>query len=240
MNILITGGASGLGEAITVKLASNNDNLVYFTYAKSKDNAKKIVKKYKNAIPIKCDFKSKEELNFLLAQIEGIDLDVLINNAYTGVAIKTHFHKVDSSDFLIDFENNVIPIIKISQAVISKFRKVKRGKIITILTSYLINQPPIGSSSYVSCKAYIEKLTKSWANENAKFNIQSNSVSPSMMRTSLIEDVDVRLIEQSEQNHPLKKLLEVEDVADTVYFLTSASSHINRIDIPINSATNIK
>ena len=34
-NILITGGASGLGEAITLKLASDSSNKVFFTYFKS-------------------------------------------------------------------------------------------------------------------------------------------------------------------------------------------------------------
>ena len=32
MKILITGGASGLGETVTSKLAENKDNFIYFTY----------------------------------------------------------------------------------------------------------------------------------------------------------------------------------------------------------------
>jgi len=42
MNILITGGASGLGEAITKQLASISSNNVYFTYSKSADQARSI------------------------------------------------------------------------------------------------------------------------------------------------------------------------------------------------------
>lgn len=57
MNILITGGASGLGEAITKKLAKDINNNVYFTYFKSETNAKKIKFDFSNAFPIKCDFK---------------------------------------------------------------------------------------------------------------------------------------------------------------------------------------
>ena len=35
MNILITGGANGLGAEITKLMASNSEHFVYFTYAKS-------------------------------------------------------------------------------------------------------------------------------------------------------------------------------------------------------------
>ena len=46
MNILVTGGAKGLGEAITVKLASEESNKVYFTYNSSCDRAQEIVEEY--------------------------------------------------------------------------------------------------------------------------------------------------------------------------------------------------
>jgi hypothetical protein len=41
-------------------------------------------------------------------------------------------------------------------------------------------------------------------------------------------------------NHNLKKLLTVEEVAETVSFLTTASSQINGVDILLNSGTNIR
>ena len=43
MNILITGGGSGLGEAITRNLAKDLKNTIYFTYSNSELSAKKIV-----------------------------------------------------------------------------------------------------------------------------------------------------------------------------------------------------
>ena len=52
MNILITGGASGLGEAIT-KLLAKNGNTVFFTYKNSAINAKKIEREFSNTTSIK-------------------------------------------------------------------------------------------------------------------------------------------------------------------------------------------
>ena len=56
MNILITGGASGLGEKITKNLLQNKNNTVYFTFNSSKENANKISSEYSNSKAINCDF----------------------------------------------------------------------------------------------------------------------------------------------------------------------------------------
>jgi NAD(P)-dependent dehydrogenase (short-subunit alcohol dehydrogenase family) len=238
--ILITGGASGLGEAISRKLAEDKNNLVYFTYNKSFENAKKICAEWDNAIGIKCDFRNKEEVESLINHITELDLDVLINNAYNGSFLKFHFHKISSIDFLTEFKENVIPTIEITQACIQSFRKKRQGKVITILTAALLNVPLVGSSIYVANKAYLEKLTKVWASENARYNISSNSVSPSLMQTAITSNLDIRMIDQMMNEHPLKKLLSVEEVADTILYLVNASPQLNGVDIVINSATNIK
>lgn len=240
MNILITGGASGLGEAITRILAKDTKNTIYFTYSNSELNAKKIESDLSNALSFKCDFKNSSEVTAFVNKIDNLNIDVLVNNAYTGNAIHTHFHKIPHDDFTQDFINNIVPTIRITQAVITHFRKKKNGKLITVLTSFLANTPPLGASCYVANKAYLESLVKSWANENIKFNITSNSVSPSFMQTKFTSDVDARIIEQIISNHPLKKLLTVEEVAETILFLTKASSQINGVDLIINSGINIK
>lgn len=240
MNILITGGASGLGEAITRALAKDPANTVYFTFSKSEANAEQIATDFTNTVPIKCDFKDPASVGSLKARISGLDPDVLINNAYSGKPIKTYFHKIPEDDFSSEFYCNVMPTILLAQAAINHFRKKKSGKIITILTSFLLNVPPIGSSVYVANKAYMASLVKSWATENIKFNITSNSVSPSFMQTNFTADVDERIIEQIKEAHPLKKILTVAEVAEAVLFLVQAPLQINGIDMVINAGANIK
>ncbi|MEJ7586598.1 MAG: SDR family oxidoreductase [Ferruginibacter sp.] len=240
MNILITGGASGLGEAITRRLAKESDTSIYFTYNGSLPNAKILENEFPNTTAIKCDFKNSSEVNSLKDKISTLDLDVLINNAYTGEPIKTYFHRIPPEDFSAEFSDNIIPAVILTQAVINNFRKKKRGKIITILTSFLLNTPPAGSAVYVANKAYLKSLVKSWATENVKFNITSNSVSPAFMLSNFTKDVDERVIEQMIESHPLKRILTTGEVAESVLFLVNASAQINAIDIILNAGTNIK
>jgi len=240
MNILITGGASGLGRAMTERLAQNPEHKVYFTYSKSAEGAKSIETAFGNAVSMKCDFRNQEEVQNLATSMAGLDLDVLINNAYSGEPVKTYFHKMKSEDFLNDFQDNLLPTIQLSQAAITHFRKKKSGKLITVLTSFLLNTPPTGTAAYVAGKAYLAQLNKAWASENAKFNVSANTISPSFMLTGLTKETDERIIEQMVEGHPLKKLLTVEEVADTVAFMVAASGQMNGVDIVLNSATNLK
>ena len=239
MNILITGGASGLGEAITRKLAKNKENTIYFTYSKSEEKASILTTEFTNTISVKCDFKNEEDLERLLSDIPKFNLDVLVNNAYTGSFLTTYFHKIDLINFENEFLNDVIPTIRITQSVISEFRKKKSGKIITVLTSALLNTPPIGSSIYLANKSCLEEMTKVWAIENGRFNITSNSISPSMMETGITQSIDERIIDQLKGNHPLKRFVSTDEVADSVDYLTTVSTHMNGVNIVINSAVNI-
>jgi len=240
MIILVTGGSSGLGEAITRKIAGDPNCKVYFTYNQSETNAKKIESDFPNAIAFKCNFRNEDDIEFLKEQIIKLNIDILINNAYFGEPIKSYFHKIPASDFLLDFKENIIPTVILTQAAINCFRKKKFGKIISISTSFLINTPPTGSSVYVANKAYLEQLSKIWAVENAKYNIVSNCISPSFMLTNFTKTVDDRVIEQMTENHPLKKLLTPEEVAESVFFLLNATQQINGLNIILNSATSIK
>jgi NAD(P)-dependent dehydrogenase (short-subunit alcohol dehydrogenase family) len=240
MIVLVTGGSSGLGEAITRRMAQDAGNTVYFTYNSSAANAQKISIDFPNAVAIKCNFKDVGEVDDLKSRIFGLNIDVLVNNAYAGSFLKTHFQKIPAEDFAIEFKENIIPTIIITQAAIMLFRKKKCGKIITILTSALVNTPPNGSSIYVANKAYLLQLSKVWATENAKFNIASNTISPAFMQTGFTDDTDERIIEQMKEAHPLKQLLTTNEAAQTVHFLASATNQMSGIDIVINAATNMK
>lgn len=238
MNILITGGASGLGTAITECLCRNNNHKVYITYNKSEKKAKELESLFPNLKTLHCDFEKEHSIAGLLNKIDEYGIEVLINNAFTGLQTN-YFHKMDPEYFIENFRKNILPVIKITQACILRFRKQKQGKIITILSSYIINKPPIGMSEYVAEKNYLLSLSKSWAVENAKFNITSNCISPSTLQTGLTQDTDERIIEEMINSHPLKKMLSLEEVAQTVEYFVSASQQVNGTNFIINAASDL-
>src|SRR5260370_720433 len=75
MNILITGGASGVGEAITRRLAGNEANEVWFSYCSSSAQAKSLEQVLPNAHAVHCDFKDASSVAGMLQKMGEISLD---------------------------------------------------------------------------------------------------------------------------------------------------------------------
>ena len=238
MNFLITGGASGLGYAITKAITNNfPGSQIYFTFNSSAENAKALESVSPELHGIKCDFTDVKQVDNLCKFIGGAEIDVLVNNAFTKLD-KQYFHKTDKSVFGESFHADVVSTLEISKAFLRKARDRKSGKIITILTSALQGIPPSGWSVYLANKAYLFAMHKSWATENKVYNITSNCISPDFMLTALHSQTDERVIENMIAAHPLKKLLTVEEVARVVLFLCNSSAQLNGQNIILNSAMN--
>lgn len=239
MTILITGGSSGLGAAITKLCCETfNDARIFFTYYSSQNAALLLQSKYLNSKAVFCDFKDSKSISSLCAIIENSSIDILINNAFTGLQ-QTYFHKLLPSSFLQSFNENILPVLQITQAFIISARKQKSGKIITVLSAYVENTPPSGLSKYIAEKNYLLAMHRSWAVENSAFKITSNCVSPGFMLTSLNKNTDERIVETMVSQHPLKALLEPSIVAETVITLIKSNSFLNGQNIFVNSSLSI-
>ena len=238
MNILISGGSSGLGKALVEMLASNPENKVLFTYCSNGEAAKSLTSRYSNAVSFQVDFSNEESVNEFILKLSSFEVDALVNNAYSGKAQGTHFHKTELVDFANAFNNNILPTIKITQTCLAGMRKRKYGKIINIITSYVMDVPPAGFSVYASTKAYIRQLSKSISKEYGRYNITANCILPDYMPTTFGKVAEFQL-EQMVAAHPLKKLLQPEEVAEVVVSVLQASQQLNGVEIPINAAQHI-
>ena len=238
MNIIITGGSSGLGKALVEACAASAEHQVLFTYCRHEDEAQALAGKYANVRAVQVDFTDEASVGLFVQRLADEQVDVLINNAYAGTAQGVHFHKTAPDDFSKAFHDNVMPVIRITQACAQGMRKRKFGKIINIITSYVMDVPPTGFSVYTATKAYIRQLSKSWSKELGRFNITSNCILPDYMQTDFGKVEDFQL-EQMKEAHPLKKLLQPEEVAGIIVSLLEASQQLNGVEIPVNAAQHI-
>ncbi len=93
--VLITGGARGIGQAISKGFAASGAS-VAVNYLTSERNAKELVEQFQangsNAVAIRTDITVPEEVEHMFAQIEkelGSTVDILINNAGTQIALSS-------------------------------------------------------------------------------------------------------------------------------------------------------
>lgn len=238
MNVLITGGTSGLGKA-TVELLAKDGHQVYFSYLATEEFtavAKDMEETYSNVKAIPLNFCEAESVDQFCEQIKGWDIDVLVNCTYVGKPQTTYFDKIEPEEFIKAFQMNIIPTVKITRTAIKVMKKKRFGKIINIITEAVIGLPPMGYTLYAANKAYLMELSNVWNKEYTRYNITSNCILPAYMQTNFAA-VDERILEQMQIEHPLKKLLTVDEVAQAVKFFVDASQQVNGVKLPVNAGT---
>ena len=238
MNILITGGTSGLGKA-TVELLVKDGHQVYFSYLATEEFtavAKEMEAAYNNVKAVPLNFCEPESVDEFCGKVKEWNIDVLVNCTYVGKPQTTYFHKIAPEDMLRSFEMNIIPTVKITQATLEGMKKRRFGKIVNIITEAVIGLPPMGYTIYAANKAYLMELSDVINKEYTRYNITSNCILPAYMQTKFAE-VDERILEQMQQEHPLKKLLTVDEVAQAIKFFVDASQQVNGVKLPINAGT---
>lgn len=238
MNIVITGGTSGLGKSAIELLLKDGHN-IFSSYLPT-DEFKQIAEIMERSndrlrfIPL--DFCNVESVDRFCSYFKEWDIDVLVNCTYVGKPQTTYFHKISPDEFTKGFQNNIIPTVKITQAAITVMRKKKFGKIINIITEAVAGLPPIGYAIYAANKAYLMKISDVINKEDIKFNITSNCILPAYMQTNFAA-VDERMIEIMKNEHPLKELLKPEEVAQAIRFFVDASQQVNGVKLPVNAGT---
>jgi 3-oxoacyl-[acyl-carrier protein] reductase len=116
--------------------------------------------------------------------------------------------------------------------------KAKSGKIVCMLSSVVLNVPPKSLVHYTTVKYAILGLIKSLASEYANKNIQINAISPSMINTKFLSDINYHYVELSENNHPLKRNANTMDIIPLIKLLISDdSNYISGANIPVTGGS---
>ena len=126
--------------------------------------------------------------------------------------------------FKQDLEINLISLIKVLKTVMPKLVAADNSSIVLMSTVAVQRGMPFHSSVSAS-KGAIEGLTKSLAAEYAP-KIRVNAVEPSIVDTPLANrflNNDLK-IEKSAQKHPMKRVGNSADIAETINFLLSEKS----------------
>lgn len=238
-SILITGGASGLGKSIAKQLASRENDEIIITYNTSKIEAEELANQYENISILRYDLTDFDSRKEFLSTISEQKIDILINNAYYTDLTQAYFHKTPKDKFYNEFSNNLVPFVELNQLIVSKLRKNKGGRILTILTSGLHGSKPIGWASYLSFKSATKTICETIAKENARFGVVSNMISPSLMETEMTRVFDNRILDSLRESHPLKRFLRPEEVSELVEYMIGSSLHINGVDILLDAGQSI-
>ncbi len=220
--ILITGANGGIGQSLCEILLQNNAKLVLF-YHEKRTQVDNLLKKYGDS-------------NIQIHQVDLLDgkkLDEIMNSVTSSGQIDSFIHSatipienkgianLQWEDYQSHIDVQTRSFFHIVKSLIPHMKEKKRGKIISILTSYTVGRPPNNISPYLVGKYSLLGLSKSLAVELGPYGITVNCISPSMTNTPLIEKLPSKLKEITASQIPLGKLAEPKNVASVALFLCS-------------------
>ena len=232
-NIIVTGASCGIGNAIIKTLNEAGANILASgtrieKLEELKDNFKKIkILKF----DISQSDKIEEFIENATSELGG-SLDGIVNNA--GITQDNLAIRMSLDEWQKVININLTSTFLMSKFAIKKMLKNKSGKIVNI-TSVVCHTGNLGQANYTASKAGIVAMSKSFAIEYAKKNININCISPGFIQTAMTDKIDDKFKEVIISKIPSARLGKPDDIANAVLFLISdQSSYINGETIHVN------
>ena len=228
--ILITGGASGIGAASALLLASRGAKVVIGDMAEEMGEAvAKRGQEAGNSITFrKVDVTSGDEVralfDFAMETLGG--LDVVVNNA--GIDHKpSPMHELSDDDFDRNIAVNLKGVWHCMRAAVNCMIPNGGGHVINVASIAGLRSAPM-LSAYSAAKHGVMGLTKSAAHEYARANIRFNAVCPSFIDTPMVRNTMATMNERAQQAtvkaSPLRRLGKVDEVSAAIAWLASDES----------------
>ncbi|MEF3079448.1 SDR family NAD(P)-dependent oxidoreductase [Winogradskyella poriferorum] len=204
-SIIVIGGSKGIGKALISSLFSSYDNIINISRTEPEISSG-------NVTHYTCDILTDD-----LPDIESADGLVYCPGSINLKPI----NRLSIEDFQDDFNINVIGAVKAVQKYLPALKKGNNPSIVMFSTVAAKLGMPFHASVAAS-KSAIEGLTKSLGAELAP-TVRVNAIAPTVTNTELASKLlrNDSMIEKMNERHPLKKILQPEEVADMAAFLLS-------------------
>lgn len=221
---IVTGGSKGIGAGIARQLAADGARVIV-NYASARSDAEKVVADITasggQAIAVAADVTRQAEVEALVnAAIDNFGrLDILVNNA--GVYQFARIEESTEALYRRQFDINVLGTLLVTAAATPHL--VKGGSIINI-SSFVTRVFIPESAIYSGAKGAIDAITGVLSKELGPRGIRVNAVNPGLIETEGSHSAGAMHSEfqtWNEEQTPLGRIGQVQDVAPIVSFLAS-------------------
>lgn len=220
---LVTGASRGIGRQVALSLAKEGATVIV-NYNGSKEKADEVVAAIEAeggvAESYGCnvaDFEATGEMITEVVKKYG-SLDILVNNA--GITKDGLLLKMTEEDFDKVININLKGTFNCIKHVTRQMLKQKAGRIIN-MSSVVGVAGNAGQVNYAASKAGVIGMTKSAAKELGSRGITVNAIAPGYIDTDMTAVLSDDIKNQIIDSVPLKRMGQVEDIANAVVFLAS-------------------
>lgn len=221
---IITGGARGIGKAAAIKFAVNGAKVIICDLDEtSVQTTVKELSAHGDVSGFAVDVTKPEDIAVMVAEIIKTfgRIDVLINNA--GITADSTLMKMTSEQFDKVIDVNLKGTFNCTKEVVPSMIQSGKGKIINA-SSVVGLFGNFGQSNYAASKFGVIGLTKTWAKELGRKNINVNAVAPGFILTEMTMKMPENVLNMMKEKSPLNRLGTPGDVANVFLFLASDES----------------
>ncbi len=220
--VLVTGAGGGIGASIALKFSQSGAKVVVADVIEefSLNTVSRITKQGGEALAVTVDVSQISSVEEMVKKIldKFGKIDILINNA--GITRDNLLLRMREEEWDKVININLKGVFNCTKVVLRSMMKQRKGKIVNIASIVGIIGNA-GQSNYAASKGGVISLTKTWAKEFASRNINVNAIAPGFIRTKMTDKLSEQIKEKINQQIPLKRFGEVEDVANLCAFLSS-------------------
>ncbi|MDZ4795224.1 MAG: SDR family NAD(P)-dependent oxidoreductase [Bacteroidota bacterium] len=224
-NILITGGASGIGKALVAGLLQHGAKVIVID--QNLNGIKSLVSEFPDVAAYAADLTDIEQVKSVVGNIyhNHERINVLVNNAgvihseplINLLSPEDKKHQIDTWKKTIDINLNAVFYLT---AHIAEQMVTRRHKGVIINISSIAATGNAGQSAYSATKAAVNALTVSWSKELGMFGIRCNSIAPGFMDTPSTQNaLSEAKIKQYQKNTPLGRLGKTEEILHALEFI---------------------
>ena len=237
---LVTGGATGIGAAISRRLA--RDGIAVGVLDIAIDEARKVADQIGSAggkaIALQADITHREQVKAALARLREAfgSITILVNNA--GITGMVSFEELTDAQWDKMFEVNTKGTFIVTQLVVPDMKAAGWGRIVNISSSSAQSGAPL-MAHYSASKGAIIALTKTLARELGPLGITCNNIPPRFVMNTVMSEQHFSNPQLSREDWikagPIRRQGEPEDIAGAcAYLVCDEAGYVKGQTIGVN------
>ena len=232
--ILVTGASSGIGRAIAIACAEAGASVVLNGRNVARLQATLDALAGEGHVVVPADLTIAEQRSALAEQVPVLDGVVHCAGIGSRVLCKMLEEQDVSRVMQANFEAPVL-----LQAQLLREKKIAKEASIVFIASAAATMPSVGNAIYSASKAATIAYAKCLAQELANRKIRVNCISPAMVWTDLaLVGATEEQLREAEQNYPLKRYAQPEDITGAaIYLLSETSSWVTGSNMELTGGT---
>ncbi|WP_320536120.1 SDR family NAD(P)-dependent oxidoreductase [Pseudarthrobacter sp. IC2-21] len=242
---VVTGGASGIGEACVRRLAELGHSIVIADY--TLEHAQQLADELGDCVlAVQADVTSEQDcLRMVQRTVEHFGrLDFAVNNAGTGNRDSSLIGDIGLEEWRRIMAVNLDGVFLSVSAEAKQMKKSGGGSIVNI-SSVMGVVATRGAGAYVASKHGVVGLTKAAALDYAPAKIRVNAIGPGYVETPMLvgrlADQPAEVRHEVEGRHPIGRIAKSDEIADAVaYMVSPAASFITGAYLPVDGGYTAK